>query len=176
MKALVIDYRYYEKGLSVSTVPWSGEFWKERLKKIVSFKTKESVKTFMDDQVLPAFTELKEEFLLNGIAVEINYLPDDLKIHLEIHHDVVNNFIYGVMGQKRIVSEYMVDDDNLPDLDSNVTYFPKTYFGDSREGYDVQYFTKNELISDVLKHYDRFLKIVAEHSNEMFISSDNNSL
>lgn len=175
MKALVIDYRYYEKGLSVSTVPWSGEFWKERLKKIVSFKTKDSVKTFMDDQVLPAFTELKEEFLLNGIAVEINHIPEDLKIHLEIHHDVVNNFIYGVMGQKRIVSEYMVDDDNLPDLDSNVTYFPKTYFGDSREGYDVQYFTKNELISDVLKHYDRFLKIVAEESNEMFISSDNNT-
>lgn len=134
------------------------------------------MKTFIDDQVLPAFTELKEEFLLNGIAVEINYIPEDLKINLEIHHDVVNNFIYGVMGQKRIVSEYMVDDDNLPDLDSNVTYFPKTYFGDSREGYDVQYFTKNELISDVLKHYDRFLKIVAEESNEMFISSDNNSL
>lgn len=174
MKALVIDYRYYEKGLSVSTIPWSGEFWKERLKKIISFKTEKSVKTFMEDQVLPAFTELKEEFALNGIAVEINYMPDTLKVNLEIHHDIVNNFVYGVMGQKRIVSEYMVDDDNLPDLDSKVTYFPKTYFGDSREGYDVQYFTKNELISDVLKHYDRFLKIIAEESNEMFISSDNN--
>ncbi|WP_185114306.1 hypothetical protein [Chryseobacterium soldanellicola] len=103
------------------------------------------------------------------------YIPEDLRIYLEIHYDVVNNFIYGVIGQKRIVSDYMVDDENLPDLDSNLTYFPKTYFGDSREGYDVQYFTKNELISDVLKHYDRFLKIVAEESNEMFISSDNNS-
>lgn len=175
MKALVIDYRYYEKGLSVSTIPWSGEFWKERLKKIVSFKTKDAVKTFMEDQVLPAFNELKEEFAVNGIAVEINYIPEKLKISLEIHHDIVNNFIYGVMNQKRIVSEYMVDDDNLPDLDSKVTYFPKTYFGDSREGYDVQYFTRNELISDVLKHYDRFLKIIAEESNEMFISSDSNT-
>lgn len=175
MKALVIDYRYYEKGLSVSTIPWSGEFWKERLKKIVSFKTRDAVKTFMEDQVLPAFTELKEEFAVNGIAVEINYIPEKLKISLEIHHDIVNNFIYGVMNQKRIVSEYMVDDDNLPDLDSKVTYFPKTYFGDSREGYDVQYFTRNELISDVLKHYDRFLKIIAEESNEMFISSDSNT-
>ena len=175
MKALVIDYRYYEKGLSVSTIPWSGEFWKERLKKIVSFKTKDAVKTFMEDQVLPAFTELKEEFAVNGIDVEINYIPEKLKISLEIHHDIVNNFIYGVMNQKRIVSEYMVDDDNLPDLDSKVTYFPKTYFGDSREGYDVQYFTRNELISDVLKHYDRFLKIIAEESNEMFISSDSNT-
>jgi len=175
MKALVIDYRYYEKDLSVSTIPWSGEFWKDRLKTIVSFKTKSSVKTFIEENVLPAFNELKEEFAINGIAVEINYIPDTLKVNLEIHHDIVNNFVYGVMSQKRIVSEYMVADDNLPDLDNKVTYFPKTYFGDSREGYDVQYFTKNELISDVLKHYDRFLKIIAEESNEMFISSDNNS-
>ncbi|SUX48699.1 BCCT family transporter [Chryseobacterium indoltheticum] len=175
MKTLVIDYRYYEKDISVSTIPWSGEFWKDRLKIIVSFKTKSTVKAFIEDNVLPALTELKEEFAVNGIAVEINYRPKDLKITLEIHHDVVNNFVYGVMGQKRIVSEYMVNDDNLPDLESNLTYFPKTYFGDSREGYDVQYFTKNELISDVLKHYDRFLKIIAEESNEMFISSDNNT-
>lgn len=175
MKALVIDYRYYEKDLSVSTIPWSGEFWKDRLKTIVSFKTKSSVKAFIEENVLPAFNELKEEFAINGIAVEIKYMPDTLKVNLEIHHDIVNNFLYGVISQKRIVSEYMVADDNLPDLDNKVTYFPKTYFGDSREGYDVQYFTKNELISDVLKHYDRFLKIIAEESNEMFISSESNS-
>ncbi len=174
MKALVIDYSYYEKGLSVSTVPWSGEFWKQRLKKIVSYKTKESVEEFIEGQVFTAFTELKEEFALNGITAEIKRIPDSSQINLEIHHDVVNNFVYGVMSQKRIVSEYMVNDDNLPNLESNLTYFPKTYFGDSREGYDVQYFTKNELISDLLKHYDRFLKIVAEESNEMFISSDGN--
>ncbi|MCY0969190.1 BCCT family transporter [Chryseobacterium wangxinyae] len=174
MKALVIDYSYYEKGLSVSTVPWSGEFWKQRLKKIVSYKTKESVQEFLEGQVFTAFTELKEEFALNGITAEIKRIPDSSQVNLEIHHDVVNNFVYGVMSQKRIVSEYMVNDDNLPNLENNLTYFPKTYFGDSREGYDVQYFTKNELISDVLKHYDRFLKIVAEESNEMFISSDGN--
>lgn len=174
MKALVIDYRYYERGLSVSTIPWSGEFWKQRLKKIVSYKTKDSVKEFMESQVLPAFAELKEEFAINGITAEINYFSELSKVNLEIHHDIVNNFTYGVLSQKRIVSEYMVDDDNLPDLDSKVTYFPKAYFGDSREGYDIQYFTKNELISDVLKHYDRFLKIIAEESNEMFISSNSN--
>lgn len=175
MNALIIDYRYYEKDLSVSTVPWSGELWRDRLKTIVSFKTKEAVKIFMEENVLPAFNDLKDEFAVNGINVEISYLPDNLKVNLEIHHDIVNNFVYGVKSKKRIVSEYMVADNNLPDLDNKVTYFPKTYFGDSREGYDVQYFTKNELISDVLKHYDRFLKIIAEESNEMFISSDNNA-
>ncbi|KFC20345.1 BCCT family transporter [Chryseobacterium sp. FH1] len=176
MKALVIDYSYYEKGLSVSTVPWSGEFWRQRLKTIVSFKTKDSVKKFIEEQALGAFNDLKDEFEINGIKAEVNYIQESSKIYLEIRHNIVNNFIYGIKNQKRIVSEYLVDDSNLPDLESNITYFPKTYFGDSREGYDVQYFTKNELISDVLKHYDRFLKIIADESNEMFISSDNNDL
>lgn len=175
MKALIIDYSYYEKGLSVSTIPWSGEFWRQRLKTIVSFKTKDSVKNFLEEQALSAFNDLKDEFEVNGIKAEVK-VPDSSMIFLEIRHDIVNNFIYGVKCQKRIVSEYLVDDSNLPDLESNITYFPKTFFGDSREGYDVQYFTKNELISDVLKHYDRFLKIIADQSNEMFVSSDNNDV
>lgn len=175
MKALVIDYDYYEKGLSVSTIPWSGELWKQRLETIVSFKSEDSVKKFIANHAKEAFNELKGEFALHGITAEVNYLSDRSQIFLEIRHDIVNNFVYGIKSQKRIVSEYLVDDNNLPDLESNLTYFPKTYFGDSREGYDVQYFTKNELISDVLKHYDRFLKIIAEQSNELFISADNNS-
>ena len=67
-----------------------------------------------------------------------------------------------------------MSDENLPGMDRSIRYFPKSYFGDTREGYDIQYFTKNELISDVLKHYERFLTIVSEESNEMFVSSEGN--
>ncbi len=79
------------------------------------------------------------------------------------------------MSQKRIVYEFMDDDDIMPEADSNVTYYPKTSFGDSHEDCDFKYFTKNEIISDVLKYYDRFSNIVAEESNEMFISIYKNS-
>ena len=174
MKALIIDYRYYERGISVSTIPWSGEFWRQRLKQIVSYKNRESIEKFIHHDVKKAFMELKREFATNGITVNINSYDSPVKVELEIHHDIVNNFLYGVKSQKRVVSEYLVDDDNLPDLESKNTYYPKSYFGDTREGYDVQYFTENELISDVLKHYERFLEIIAEESNEMFISSDAN--
>ncbi|WP_236586066.1 hypothetical protein [Sphingobacterium multivorum] len=73
-----------------------------------------------------------------------------------------------------MVSDYVVEEENLPDIADKKTYFPKSYFGDAREGYDIQYFTKNELISDVLKHYERFLEIISEEKNEMFISSNAN--
>src|SRR5690606_22304687 len=43
IKALSIDRNYYERNFSATTVPWSGEFWKERLNQIISFNDKKSV-------------------------------------------------------------------------------------------------------------------------------------
>ena len=54
---------------------------------------------------------------------------------------------------------------HLPEIQNKGIYCPMAYFGDKRKSYDVHYFTKNELISDVLKHYDRFLNIISEEKN-----------
>jgi len=171
---LTIDRSYYERDFSVSTVPWSGEFWKDRLQQIVSFKSRESVEEFMKNTVMVAFEDLQAEFKHNGIDAKIQELAQPKRIQIEIRHDVINNFIYGVKSQVKVVSDYVVEEENLPEFDDKKTYFPKSYFGDAREGYDIQYFTRNELISDVLKHYDRFLEIISEEKNEMFISSNAN--
>lgn len=172
MKGLIIDYRYYQRSFSVSTVPWSGKLWKERLRQIVSFKDKQTVEGFIDTKVKQAFTELQDEFASKGIKVSVSSVSDPFSMELEISHDLVHNFIYGVKVQAKTVSEYLVEEQNLPELQNSKTYYPKTYFGDTRAGYDVQYFTKNELISDVLKHYERFIEITAEESNEMFTSNN----
>ncbi|ASW75794.1 transporter [Chryseobacterium piperi] len=174
MKALIIDQKYYDRDFSASAIPWSGEFWKERLKRIVSFKDNSSVDHFIETTVKEGFLELQKEFAENGIEVKMNYGKNPTKIEIEIHHGLVNNFIYGIKNQKKTVSEYVMNEENLPDLDNSTTHYPKSYFGDGREGYDVQYFTKNELISDILKHYERFLEIISEEKNEMFISSNAN--
>lgn len=174
VKALVIDMDYYDREFSATTVPWSGEFWKERLRRIVSFNDKTSVDHFIDNTVKSAFEDLKEEFGANGIEVKVNYLENPKRIEIEIQYDVVNNFIYGVKTQSRSVSDYLLTEENLPDYENKNTFYPESYFGDAREGYDVRLFTKNELISDVLKHYERFIEIISEHKNAIFISSDAN--
>lgn len=174
MKGLTIDQKYYDRNFSVATVPWSGEFWQERLKKIVSFKDSKTVDAYLKTTVKEAFEELCQEFEKNGIEARINTAEQPVKIEIEIKHDVINNFIYGVKNQPKTVSEFMIQEENLPDLDHSKTFYPKAYFGDSREGYDVQYFTKNELISDVLKHYERYIEIISDQQNEMFVSSNYN--
>ncbi|WP_417368881.1 BCCT family transporter [Flavobacterium beibuense] len=173
-KALTIDRNYYDRQFSVSTVSWSGEFWKERLKQIISFNDKNTVDDFIETKVKRAFIELQEEFNSNEMETKINEYENPKRVEIEIHYDIVNNFIYGVENKSRSVSEYLINENNLPDIDENKTFYPYAYFGDAREGYDVRLFTKNELISDVLKHYERFIEIITEQKNEMFISSNNN--
>ena len=174
VKALSIDKSYYERDFSVSTIPWSGASWRERLQQIVSFNDKESVSAFIKTTVYESFSDLQKEFAKNGIAAKINFYENPERAEIEIKYDVVNNFIYGVMSDSKIISDYLLNEDNLPDIENNRTFYPKSYFGDDREGYDVQLFTKNELISDVLKHYERFIEIISEEKNEMFISSNIN--
>lgn len=174
VKALSIDKSYYERDFSVSTIPWSGASWRERLQQIVSFNDKESVSGFINTTVYEAFSDLQKEFAKNGIAAKINFYENPERTEIEITYDVVNNFIYGVKSDSKIISDYLLNEDNLPDIENNRTFYPKSYFGDDREGYDVQLFTKNELISDVLKHYERFIEIISEEKNEMFISSNIN--
>lgn len=172
MKALIVDQNYYTRKLSAYTVPWSGEFWKDRLKQIVSFKDNKTVNRFIQTTVKDAFQELRQEFAGHGIEAEVKSFENPVRLEITIPYDVVNNFIYGVREQTRTISEYVVKEENLPETESNIKSFPESYFGDKREGYDVQYFTKNELISDVLKHYERFLEIISEEENELFISSN----
>lgn len=173
VKALSVDRSYYEREFAVTTVPWTGTSWKKRLRQIVSFKDRTTVNYFMNTVVQSAFAELQEEFLRNNVVavVKTSNNPECFEIH--VRNDRINNFIYGVKVESRIISEYIFDD-NMPDAEQHQLFYPKSYFGDDRPGYDVSLFTKNELISDVLKHYDRYIAIVLEEQNNMFISSEDN--
>ncbi|QQV04276.1 MULTISPECIES: BCCT family transporter [Chryseobacterium] len=173
-KALIIDKNYYEKDFSSTTVPWSGEHWKERLKQIVSFNDAKSTESYIQTTVMQAFEELLSEFAVNKVDAKIHSENIPQSIEIEIKYDIINNFIYGVKSEPKVVSEHLLNEENLPGSEEDLIYFPKSYFGDNREGYDVKLFTKNELISDVLKHYERFIEIISEEKNAMFISSDAN--
>ncbi len=172
VKALTIDQAYYDRNFSKATVPWSGRLWKDRLKQIVATKNRQSIDLFLQTVVKDSFTELQAEFAENGIMAKINTQSNPAKIELVIEYDKINNFVYGVETTSKKISGFLVSENNFPEVQGKGAFYPKAYFGDTRESYDVQYFTKNELISDVLKHYDRFLDIVSEEQNEMFISSD----
>jgi choline/glycine/proline betaine transport protein len=168
VRGLIVDNHYYTKDFSVAASNWSGEFWKERLQRILSSKSQESVNAFMQQTVQPALQELAEAFVSKGTTATVQSTDNPIGVALTIKHELIEDFVYGVQPQSKTISSFVVNEDNVPDVTGNKRYTPRTYFADNRPGYSIEYFTQNEVIADVLKQYERFLELSSEVKNEIF--------
>ena len=168
---LRIDYGYYKKGYSPAATNWSGEFWKERLSHILSYKNKEAVNSFVIDTVRPALNELAKAFHEKQIVALVSGSENPVAIEITIKHKIIEDFKYGVKTQSKVISDFLVDEINLPGIKRNSTFIPVTYFGDNRQGYNIEYFSQREIIADVLIQYERFIELSSDVKNEMFLDN-----
>lgn len=168
LKALRTDELYHSSEIPYGSRSWDGRHWQERLQQILTFSQKQDVIRFFADKVQPAFVELKDELSKNGIdAVILEGKHGKFSLELNIPHDQIRNFRYGVAAEKRSISDYLVEDDNTPDVETGIQYIPVTYYSDGRTGNDIQYLSQNEIIADVLREYERFLSIISDDDKSM---------
>ncbi|KEQ28275.1 transporter [Pedobacter antarcticus 4BY] len=168
---LRIDYGYYKKGYSPATTNWSGEFWKERLDHILSYKKEDAVNSFIAETVRPALDELANAFQEKQIVASVSIYEHPFAVEITIKHKVIEDFKYGVKTHSKVISEFLVDEINLPGIKKNSTFIPVTYFGDNRPGYNIEYFSHREIIADALKQYERFIELSSDVKNEMFLDN-----
>jgi len=170
-KALRTDELYRSSKIPYGSRSWDGRHWQERLQQILMFSQKQDIMRFFEDKVRPAFEELKNELAQNGIDAHIiEKRQGKYSVELNIPHDQIWNFRYGVAAEKRTVSEYLIEDDNTPDVETGIQYIPVTYYSDGRTGNDIQYLSRNEIIADVLREYERYLSIIADDDKSMFFT------
>ncbi|MST83980.1 BCCT family transporter [Hallella mizrahii] len=86
---------------------------------------------------------------------------------LAVAFSKLGNIRYGVTAEKRVLSDYLVDEDNTPDADNGTQYIPVTYYSDGRTGNDIQYLSKDEIIADVLREYGRYISSISDNRNAM---------
>ncbi|SEQ09037.1 BCCT family transporter [Basfia succiniciproducens] len=174
-KGLMVDTQYSSKKFTQGSVLWTGENWKERLEKIVNPTDRKDIRRFLNQIARPAFNDLVKEFLEHGLNAQMNFIDGkNPKIEFEVVNENLRNFLYGIRLQSRQLSDLVVDDDNLPNLEESKIYEPITYFFDGREGYDVQYMTQEELIVDVLKQYERFMNLAMDKSHNLMTADVEN--
>ena len=134
VRALSVDSYYYTKEFSPATSYWSGELWKERLQRIVSDKSPENVDHFIGTTVRGALEELADELNSKNINAEIRFQDIPADVSLTIHHKQIEDFVYGVRNQDRLVSSILVKERNVPTVNRNQSNVPISYFGDNRVG------------------------------------------
>ena len=68
---------------------------------------------------------------------------------------------------EELFSDYIAEEDNTPDVETDKQYIPVTYYTAGRTGNNIQYLTKEEIIADVLREYERYISIVSDEENAM---------
>ena len=168
-KGLSADKKYFDTKVNPTSIFWTGDKWKERLEQMMNQTQEKDILRFLKHTVLPAMRELRQELIGKyDLSVQINTLfdQDEPAVELVIQKDLMRDFMYGVKSIGREVSEQLINDDNLPHIQHSMTYEPYTYFFDVRVGYDVQYMDQDELIADMLKHYERYLSLLDDVGQE----------
>lgn len=168
VRALHTDMLYHSSNLPYGSRNWDGSHWRERLTQILTFSQKTDIQRFFSQKVRPAFAELAAEFAGRGIDVEVNEgRRGALSVEIVIRHERIWNFRYGVAAERRSISEYLIDEENTPDVSTNKQYIPVTYYSDGRSGNDIQYLSQEEIIADVLREYERYISAVADDKKAM---------
>ena len=169
-KGLSADKKYFDTKVNPTSIFWTGDKWKERLEQMMNQTQEKDILRFLKHTVLPAMRELRQELIGKyDLSVQVNTLfeQDEPAVELVIQKDSMRDFMYGVKSIGREVSEQLINDDNLPHIQHSMTYEPYTYFFDGRVGYDVQYMDQDELIADMLKHYERYLSLLDDVGQEL---------
>ena len=169
-KGLNADKKYFDTKVNPTSIFWTGDKWKERLEQMMNQTQEKDILRFLKHTVLPAMRELRQELIGKyELSVQINTLfeQDEPAVELVIQKESMRDFMYGVKSVGRDVSTQLINDDNLPHIQHSMTYEPYTYFFDGRVGYDVQYMDQDELIADMLKHYERYLSLLDDVGQEL---------
>lgn len=171
-KGLSVDKKYFSTDVNISSSSWTADGWQEKLAKIVNQTQRKDMREFYTNVAEPAFNELKKEFEANNLAAKIRLKSKEGVRHFEISikKENIHNFLYGIRFERRETSKLLIQDDSLPNIDSKWIYEPITYFIDGREGYDIQYMSKDELIIDVLKQYERYINLASDDSHDLILS------
>lgn len=163
--ALIVDKKYFGSEFTASSVSWTGDKWRDRLGVMLSQAEEQDVLKFLKNTALPAMRELRQE-LVDKYDLSVQVTPlfdqDEPAVEFSINQGSVRDFKYGIRSVRQQIDENLVRDDSLPHIQHNETYQPMTYFFDGRTGYEVHYMTHNELISDILKHYERYLTLMSD--------------
>jgi choline/glycine/proline betaine transport protein len=157
-KGLLADSLYFSKDSTITTLFWSGDDWKKRLDQILHRPTKVNIRNFINKTALSALKSISNELKKQDINVEvITNDDDDYYIYLIAKQDNLRDFIYGVKSVKLLTKALSLRDETTAEEKRNYNYEAVTFFEDGRKGYDIQYLNQDEIIKDILKHFERYL-------------------
>ena len=166
-RGLAADVAHSSQDLSPATNFWSGQHWLRRLEQIVHQSTRSEVLEYLRKTVLPAMEQVASELRKRGVEATVHSEEvADGTLRLTIPDPLMRDFVYGVKVQERTLPVFLVREATQSSANTQV-FEPITFFADGRLGYDIQYLRPEELIADILRHYERYRAITGDERTQL---------
>ncbi|AMR81276.1 BCCT family transporter [Cupriavidus nantongensis] len=177
-QGLQADLAHSSQELAPATSFWSGQHWRRRLAQIVHQPSEADVRQFIEGSVVPAMRDVSAELERRGVASTVLLHADGTEpgdqgepggpgARLTIPVADMRDFVYGVHCRRQPLPSFLVRDAAEPEARRQHAYAPVTFFEDGREGYDIQYLRQEEIIADILRHYERYLSLAADRRTQL---------
>jgi choline/glycine/proline betaine transport protein len=150
--------------------PAAGLTWQRRLGLMLHAPSEREVLTFVEGPAMKALSEVASELNNRGRDTVV-VSEDNGSIALRSSAEGVRDFIYGIMPASHQIPAFSTMAVGKPEF----RFEARTYFSSGGRGYDVMGMTKEQLISDVLVQFERYLALVHTPETQLVHSAPEHS-
>lgn len=138
--------------------------WKKRLTRLMTYPGSRYTEQMMDTVCYPAMQDVAKELEVRGANVELQRLPPEEEgglghLSLMVHLGEEQNFLYDIWPQK-----YAIPGFTYRARSGKSTYYRlETFLVEGSQGNDLIGYSKEQVIIDMLDHYERHLNFIHLH-------------
>lgn len=158
-KGMRADVAQYQMGRSLTArraEPATGPSWERRLAMMLDAPTQAEAEAHIARTVVPALREVAAELQRRGLEASVASGDGAEAAVLKVPSSNSRDFVYGVQPASRAVAAFTMPEATDPEL----RYEARTFFSDGSQGYDLMGMTRDQIISDVLVQFERYLQLV----------------
>jgi choline/glycine/proline betaine transport protein len=133
----------------------AGPSWRRRLAAIVSHPTRQQAAAYIETTVSKAFEAVTAEIGKRGLAAAVERLDDGLQLAVQ-HGDSAADFVYAVRAVSHPVPAFALADAASREGEKRQYYRAEVFLTQGGRGYDIYGYEAEQVIADVINHYDRF--------------------
>ncbi|TCM53084.1 choline/glycine/proline betaine transport protein [Rhizobium sp. PP-F2F-G48] len=142
--------------------PAAGITWQRRLALALNAPSATDISTFIDGVVQPALAAVAAELKRGGREATVQRSEEDagtggVVVSLSVPAARVRDFVYAVAPAAQKLPAYTAFDATKMEL----RHEARTSFSDGSRGYDIMGMNKEQIITDVLAQFERYLALTA---------------
>jgi len=129
--------------------------WRRRLAAIVSHPSLPQVTAYLQKTVKPALATVVGELAERALVAEVT--ADDEGVALTVHHgEGAADFVYSVRPVRHPIPAFALTDAARREGERTRYYQAEVFLPQGGRGYDIYGYEAEQVIADVISHYNRF--------------------